>query len=74
MLQRQWEYYDIPTSNLSPIQIREKLALLFADTGVSRDKVEAFKELLKLKGTPNGGVSVTDELKYTGKFSQQSIA
>lgn len=68
MLQRQGEYYDIPTSNLSPIQIREKLASLFAETGASGDRVESFKELLKLKSTPNGGVSVTDELKYTSKF------
>jgi hypothetical protein len=72
LLQRQGEFYDIPTSNLSPVQIRGKLALLFAETGVSGDKVEAFKELLKLKGTPNGGVSVTDELKYTIKFSRQN--
>ncbi|KAI9467115.1 hypothetical protein BJY52DRAFT_1236521 [Lactarius psammicola] len=72
LLQRQGEYYDIPTSNLSPIQIREKLASLFAETGVSGDKVEAFKDLLKLKSTPNGGVSVTDELKYTIKFSRQN--
>ncbi|KAI9447933.1 hypothetical protein H4582DRAFT_2107371 [Lactarius indigo] len=64
LLQRQGEYYDIPTSSLSPIQIREKLASLFAETG--------FKELLKLKSTPNGGVSVTDELKYTIKFSRQN--
>jgi len=72
LLQRQGEYYDIPTSTLSPIQIREKLAALFAETGVSGDKVEEFKELLKLKSTPNGGVSVTDELKYTIKFSRQN--
>jgi hypothetical protein len=67
LLQRQEEYYDIPTSTLTPIQIREKLASLFAETGVPRDRVETFKELLKLKSTPNGGVSVTDELKYTSK-------
>jgi len=72
LLQRQEEYYDIPTSTLSPIQIRERLALLFAETGVSGDRVESFKELLKLKSTPNGGVSVTDELKYTIKFSRQN--
>lgn len=73
MLQRQGEYYDIPTSTLSPIQIREKLALLFAET-VSEEKVEEFKELLRLKSTPNGGTSVTDELKYTSRFSQQCLA
>lgn len=67
MLQRQEEYYDIPTSTLTPIQIRERLASLFAETGVRYDRVETFKDLLKLKSTPNGGVSVTDELKYTSK-------
>lgn len=72
LLEKQKEYYDIPTSHLSPVQIRENLASLFAKTGVPDDKVEAFKELLKLKSTPNGGVSVTDELKYTIKFSRQN--
>ncbi|KAI0268155.1 hypothetical protein BC834DRAFT_968370 [Gloeopeniophorella convolvens] len=72
LLQRQGEFYDIPTSTLTPLQIREKLAALFAETGVSDDTVGAFSELLKLKSTPNGGVSVTDELKYTIKFSRQN--
>lgn len=27
--------------------------------------MDDFKELLKLKSTPNGGTSVTDDLKYT---------
>jgi len=72
LLQRQEEYYDIPTSTLTPIQIRERLGKLFAETGASGDRVETFKELLKLKSTPNGGVSVTDELKYTIKFSRQN--
>jgi hypothetical protein len=68
LLQRQEEYYDIPTSTLTPIQIREKLASLYAETGVTNDQVEGFKDLLRNKSTPNGGVSVTDELKYTSKF------
>jgi hypothetical protein len=28
-----------------------------------------FRELLKLKSSPNGGVGVTDDLKYTGESS-----
>ncbi|KAI0307067.1 hypothetical protein B0F90DRAFT_1622059 [Multifurca ochricompacta] len=72
LLNRQDEYYDIPTSTLTPVQIREKLASLFVETGASVNEVNAFTELLKLKGTPNGGVSVTDELKYTVKFSRQN--
>ncbi|KAF8505868.1 hypothetical protein F5888DRAFT_1915843 [Russula emetica] len=72
LLQRQEEYYDIPSSTLTPLQIREKLASLYAESGVSGDQVEAFKDLLRNKSTPNGGVSVTDELKYTIKFSRQN--
>ncbi|KAI0005113.1 hypothetical protein BJV74DRAFT_762786 [Russula compacta] len=72
LLKRQEEYYDIPTSTLTPLQIREKLASLYAETAVRSDQVDAFKELLRNKSTPNGGVSVTDELKYTIKFSRQN--
>jgi len=72
LLQRQEEYYDIPTSTLTPMQIREKLASLYAETGVTSDQVETFRDLLRNKSTPNGGVSVTDELKYTIKFSRQN--
>jgi hypothetical protein len=68
LLQRQGEYYDIPTSTLTPVQIREKLASLYAETDATGDQVEAFRDLLRNKSTPNGGVSVTDELKYTSKF------
>jgi hypothetical protein len=68
LLQKQEEYYDIPSSTLTPLQIREKLASLYAESGVSGDQVEAFKDLLRNKSTPNGGVSVTDELKYTSKL------
>ncbi|KAN0126747.1 hypothetical protein V8E52_000387 [Russula decolorans] len=72
LLQRQEEYYDIPASTLTAIQIREKLASLYAESGVSGDQIEVFKDLLRNKSTPNGGVSVTDELKYTIKFSRQN--
>ena len=68
MLQRQAEYYDIPTSTLTPVQIREKLASLYAETDVTSEEVEAFRDHLRNKSTPNGGVSVTDDLKYTSKF------
>ena len=50
------------------MEIREKLASLYAETGVTKDQVEGFRDLLRNKSTPNGGVSVTDELKYTSKF------
>ncbi|OSD04554.1 hypothetical protein PYCCODRAFT_1433422 [Trametes coccinea BRFM310] len=67
----QREYYDIPVSNLTPTQIREKLAELVADS-IGEDKKAPFTDLLTLKSTPNGGVDVTDDLKYTIKFSRQN--
>jgi hypothetical protein len=67
LLQRQEEYYDIPTSTLTPVQIRDKLASLYAEISTLNQQIDAFRELLKLKSTPNGGVSVTDDLKYTSK-------
>jgi len=72
LLQRQGEYYDIPSSTLTPIQIREKLASLYAELGVRGDQVDSFKDLLTNKSTPNGGVSVTDDLKYTIKYTRQN--
>jgi len=49
---------------MTPVQIREKLAVLAGQ--MIPDQINDFKELLKLKSTPNGGVAVTDDLKYTG--------
>ncbi|TDL29379.1 hypothetical protein BD410DRAFT_779779 [Rickenella mellea] len=71
LFKRQTEFYDIPASNLTPVQIREKLADI-AEPLIGADKVADVKELLKLKSTPNGGVAVTDELKYTIKYGRQN--
>lgn len=71
LFKRQTEYFDIPASTLTPVQIRENLAQLV--TGVIGSSLtDDFRELLKLKGTPNGGVAVTEDLKYTIKFSRQN--
>lgn len=64
LFKRQGEYFDIPTSTLTPIQIRENLAQLAAEF-IGNNKTDEFRELLKLKSSPNGGVSVTEDLKYT---------
>ena len=67
LFKAQGEYFDIPTSTLTPLQVREKLAALVSET-LDADKAEKFGGLLELKSTPNGGVAVTDDLKYTGTF------
>ncbi|OBZ70497.1 Disulfide bond formation protein D [Grifola frondosa] len=71
LFKHQGDYFDIPSSSLTPVQIREKLAGLVGDT-LGADKKAAFLDLLTLKGSPNGGVAVTDDLKYTIKFSRQN--
>ncbi|KAF9256016.1 hypothetical protein L218DRAFT_911717 [Marasmius fiardii PR-910] len=71
LFKRQEEYFDIPTSTLTPLQIRANLAQLAGDV-IGSQLVNSFSELLKLKSSPNGGVDVTDDLKYTIKFSRQN--
>ncbi|KAF5333585.1 hypothetical protein D9611_002741 [Ephemerocybe angulata] len=71
LFKNQGEYFDIPTSTLSPLQIRANLAALAA-TVIPAEAVEKVKDLLALKGTPNGGNAVTDDLKYNIKFSRQN--
>ncbi|KAF9025876.1 hypothetical protein BDZ89DRAFT_1102199 [Hymenopellis radicata] len=75
LFKQQGDYFDIPTSTLTPLQIREKLANLAASLDSklwSGDAGAKFKDLLTLKSSPNGGVAVTDDLKYTIKFSRQN--
>ncbi|GJE84853.1 Disulfide bond formation protein D [Phanerochaete sordida] len=71
LFKHQEEYYDIPTSTLTPVQVREKLAALAASV-VGEGKKSALLDHLTLKTTPNGGVDVTEDLKYTIKFSRQN--
>lgn len=64
LFKNQNDFFDIPTSNLTPVQIREKLVAL-ALPAVGSDKKDMLTDLLTLKTSPNGGVDVTDDLKYT---------
>jgi hypothetical protein len=60
----QQDYFDVPSSQRTPVQTREKLVELAAPI-VGSNKVEALKSLLQHKTTPNGGIDVTEDLKYT---------
>ena len=53
---------------MTPIQIREKLVEL-ASHHIGKANVGKLTDLLKLKATPNGGIAVTDDLKYNSQFS-----
>ncbi|VDB97133.1 unnamed protein product [Peniophora sp. CBMAI 1063] len=72
LMNRQEEFYDIPSSKLTPLQIREQLADVASKSGLDDGELKAFKDALVLKSTPNGGTSVTDALKYTVKFARQN--
>ena len=67
LFKNQGDYFDIPSSTMTPLQIREKLATLAEET-IGTEKAAQFKDLLALKSTPNGGTAVTDDLKYTGAY------
>lgn len=72
-MKNQGEYFDIPTYELSPLQIRAKLANL-ARPIIGDDAVNSVQELLRPKTTPNGGNDVTDDLKYTSQLSPSTQA
>jgi hypothetical protein len=60
-------FTDVPTSTLTPVQLREKLADFGLESGtLTEEEVKAVKALLALK--PNGGIGVTDDLKYCCKY------
>ena len=67
LFKKQGEYFDIPSSTMTPLQIREKLVALVEES-VGADKAAQVKDLLALKSTPNGGTAVTDDLKYTSAW------
>lgn len=69
----QEDFYDIPSSNRTPVETRAKL-VEFVLPIVGNDKKEKLTELLAHKTTPNGGNEVTDELKYTSMLGLNFVA
>jgi hypothetical protein len=63
-MEHQEDFYDIPSSNRTPVQTRAKLVELALPI-VGKDEEQKLTDLLAHKSTPNGGNAVTDELKYT---------
>lgn len=68
----QEDFYDIPSSQRTPVQTRAKLIELALPI-IGEDKKDALEELLAHKTTPNGGNAVTDELKYTSAFGPNFV-
>jgi len=71
LFDNQEDYYDLAILDLSARQIREKLGSL-ASQLLTAIEVDQFVDLLTIKGHPNGGVAVSDDLKSTVKFSRQN--
>jgi len=64
LLKEQEQFYDIPAATMTAAQAREKAAEIGLSAGIlSAEEVAAVKDLLLLKGTPNGGCAVTNDLK-----------
>ncbi|QRV93829.1 thioredoxin [Ceratobasidium sp. AG-Ba] len=68
LFKNQEAFFNVPTSSLTPLQVREKLVAL-APAGVDKSKVQ---DLLTHKTTPNGGIDVADDLKYNIKIGRQN--
>ncbi|KAL5508184.1 hypothetical protein ACEPAH_5803 [Sanghuangporus vaninii] len=71
LFKNQTEFFDKAIANLTVTQIREKLVALAAPI-VGDDKKAELTNFLTYKSTPNGGIAVTDELKYNIKFGRQN--
>ncbi|KAG8905327.1 hypothetical protein FRB99_000208 [Tulasnella sp. 403] len=65
------KFYDIPASNYSAVEIRQKLVEVGRPV-LGQEKMDKAQDLLVLRSTPNGGNAVTDELKYFIKVSRQN--
>ena len=67
LFENRTSFTDVPTSTLSPVQLRQKFADFGLESGtLTAEEVNAVKQLLTLR--PNGGTGVTDDLKYCRMF------
>ncbi|GJE84858.1 thioredoxin-like protein [Phanerochaete sordida] len=66
------EYHDLPAADMTPRQVRHKITDL-AVQFIGEGRRQAFLDLLTNSDTqPNYGVAVTNDLKYTVRFSRQN--
>ncbi|CED85619.1 Thioredoxin-like fold [Phaffia rhodozyma] len=72
LFENQTAFFDIPSSGLTVVQIREKLQDLAGKVLSNPSQKSQILELITPKTTPNGGVSVTDDLKYNIKIGRQN--
>jgi len=73
LLKRQEEFFDRPTADLTPTQIRQKLVDLAGEVStINKSQLPQILDLLTYKSSPNGGVEVTNDLKFHVKLGRQN--
>ena len=72
LFKRQTEFFDKEIENLTVTQIRAKLVELALPI-VGADKKQQLIDLLTFNTTPNGGIAVTDDLKYTSEWWRYAL-
>ena len=67
LMQRQEEFFDRAVADLTPTQIRAKLVALAGEVpSIDKSKLPTIQDLLTYKSSPNGGIAVTDDVKWFG--------
>ncbi|KAF9509612.1 hypothetical protein BS47DRAFT_1377581 [Hydnum rufescens UP504] len=73
LLKRQTEFFDRAVADLTPTEIRKKLVALAGEVpSIDKSKLPTILDHLTYKTTPNGGVDVTDDLKWNVKLGRQN--
>jgi hypothetical protein len=68
-MKRQTEFFDRAVADLTPTEIRRKLVALAGDVpSIDQSKLDTILDHLTYKTSPNGGVDVTDDLKWCGEY------
>lgn len=70
LMEHQTDYFDRAVADQTPTQIRENLIKLAEKAGVESSKLVAIKDKLTYKTSPNGGVDVTNDVKWFSTSSQ----
>lgn len=69
-MKRQEDFFDRSTADLTPTQIRQKLVELAGEVpSIGKEKMPKILDLVTLKTSNNGGVDVTDDIKWHGTLS-----
>jgi len=73
LMERQEELFDRAVADKTPVQVREALVQLAGEVkSIDKSKLPAILDLVTYKSTPNGGVAVTDDIKWHIKLSRQN--